>query len=426
MKLKAISYKLVWYTDDMRNLKIAIISFPGNNCEVESIRAIKNAGMEPVYFKWNDSKDKLDGVSGYFIPGGFSYEDRGRAGMVSARDPVMQFVAEEAGQGKVVIGICNGAQVLVESGLIPLDQGLKMSLAWNVVDNKAVGFLNKWVGITPTCKRDRCATSDWEGVMQVPIAHGEGRFTTKDKGVIEELKKNDQIAFSYCDMEGNVSDEAPVCPNGAMFGTAGICNQAGNVIALMPHPERSPYGGVYFESMRRWIEKGTKEKKELKETKDISDIEVNDRVSKDIEIFIDTIIVNNEERTVEQAARRVVPDLKLRQMKYLVLGDKDPKEVLSHLSLFNPNKEIAYIRRGGEMSKWNADEKKEESTQSPLEGDAVLIRRDDPDTGAGYLGKGGESGLCYVLGQISEQDISTNSLLEVFSNRHSSSLERLK
>ncbi len=415
-------------------IKIAVVSFPGNNCEVESIRAIKKAGMEPVYFKWNDSKEKLDGVSGYLIPGGFSYEDRGRAGMVSARDPVMQFVSEEAGNGKVVIGICNGAQVLVESGLIPLDQGLKMSLAWNVVDNKAVGFLNKWVRITPTCKKDRCATSDWEGVMQVPVAHGEGRFTTKDKDVIEELKQNDQIAFSYCDMEGNVSDEAPICPNGAMFGTAGICNQAGNVIALMPHPERSPEGGKYFESMRRWIENKSAtetrtglpcgEPVESRPAED-NEIKIEIRNPNETEIFIDTIIVNNEERTVEQAARRVVPELKLKQMKYLALGDKDPKEVLSHLSLFNPNKEIAYIKRGGEVSKWNADAKKEESTQSPLEGDAVLIRKDDPDTGAGYLGKGGESGICYVLGQITEQDISTNSFLEVLSNRHSSSLERL-
>ncbi|MDP7247102.1 MAG: phosphoribosylformylglycinamidine synthase I [Candidatus Peribacteraceae bacterium] len=407
-------------------MKIAVVSFPGNNCEVESIRAIKNAGMEPVYFKWNDSKEKLSDVSGYFIPGGFSYEDRGRAGMVSARDPVMQFIAKEADKGKVVIGVCNGAQVLVESGLIPLDRGLKMSLAWNVVDGEAVGFLNKWVWITPTCSRDRCATSDWEGVLQLPIAHGEGRFTTKDKDVIEELKKNDQVAFSYCDKDGNVSDEAPICPNGAMFSAAGICNQAGNVIALMPHPERSSEGGVYFESMRRWIEKGTKEIKEKKEIKETSAVEVNDCAFKNLEIFIDTIIVNNEERTVEQAARRVIPNLTLKQLKYLALGDKDPQEVLSHLSLFNPNKEIAYIKRGDEMLKWNADSKKEEETHSPLEGAVVLIRRDDPDTGAGYLGKGGESGICYVLGQIKEQDISSANLLEVFSNRHSSSLERMK
>ncbi|HCI03767.1 TPA: phosphoribosylformylglycinamidine synthase I [Candidatus Peribacteria bacterium] len=406
-------------------IKIAVVSFPGNNCEVESIRAIKNAGMEPVYFKWNDSKEKLSDVSGYFIPGGFSYEDRGRAGMVSARDPVMQFIAEEAGKGKAVIGVCNGAQVLVESGLIPLDQGLKMSLAWNVVDGEAVGFLNKWVWITPTCSRDRSATSDWEGVMQLPIAHGEGRFTTKDKDVIEELKKNDQIAFSYCDKDGNVSDEAPICPNGAMFGTAGICNRSGNVVALMPHPERSPEGGKYFESMKRWLEKDIKGLKEINETKDKLAIEVKDRTSKNLEIFIDTIIVNNEERTVEQAARRVLPNLTLKQLKYLALGDKDPQEVLSHLSLFNPNKEIAYIKRGDEMLKWNADSKKEEGTQSPLEGEVVLIVRDDPDTGAGYLGKGGESGICYVLGQIKEQDMCTNALLEVFSNRHSSSLEML-
>jgi len=407
----------------MNKPRIAIVSFPGNNCEVESIRAIKNADMEPVFFKWNDSTEVLKDIDGYFLVGGFSYEDRGRAGMVSARDPVMQLIAEEAESGKVVIGVCNGAQVLVESGMIPLGNGLQMCLARNVVDNQAAGFLNKWVWITPTCKKDRCAASDWDGVMSVPVAHGEGRFTTKDKDVIKELKKNNQLAFGYCDNDGNVSDQPPVCPNGSMFGAAGICNPEGNVAALMPHPERSPEGGKYFESVRRWIENDQPKKPRARLRRAEGKFKIRKRDSKNVEIFIDTIIVNNEERTVEQAARRVVPNLTLKQLKYFAVGDKDPIEVLSHLSLFNPNKEIAYIKRGEKVKKWNADKKQEEDTASPLEGDAVLIRRDEPDTEAGYLGKGGESGICYVLGKISEQDISSNKLLEVFSNPHASTLE---
>ncbi|MDD5739429.1 MAG: phosphoribosylformylglycinamidine synthase I, partial [Candidatus Peribacteraceae bacterium] len=235
--------------------RIAVLSFPGNNCEVESLRAVKQAGMEAVFFKWNDSKEKLKDIDGYFVPGGFSYEDRGRSGMVAARDPLLAFLHEENERGKAIIGNCNGAQILVESGLIPLDRGLKMSLARNALNNEAVGFINEWVWITPTCKRDRCATADWEGVMHLPIAHGEGRFTTKDKDVWQELKKNDQMAFSYCDASGHVSDDPVVTPNGSEFAIAGLCNPNGNVVALMPHPERTENGKPYFDSMKRWIER---------------------------------------------------------------------------------------------------------------------------------------------------------------------------
>ena len=149
----------------MKIPKIAVLSFPGNNCEVESIRAVRRAGMVPVFFRWNDDTEKLKNVDGYFIPGGFSYEDRGRAGMVAARDPLMDFIRSEAKEGKPVIGNCNGAQILVESGLIPLGDQLQMCLARNVVDGEAVGFLNEGIFIIPTCARNRCATSDWEGVM---------------------------------------------------------------------------------------------------------------------------------------------------------------------------------------------------------------------------------------------------------------------
>ena len=167
----------------MKTPRIAIVSFPGNNCEVESMRAIRNAGMEAVYFRWNDDVSRLKDIDGYFIPGGFSYEDRGRAGMISARDPILEFIKEEAAKGKVVIGNCNGAQVLIESGLVPNAQGLQMSLAHNAVDGEATGFLSEWIWCTPSCAQDRCATSDWTGAMHMPIAHGEGRFTTTDKAL---------------------------------------------------------------------------------------------------------------------------------------------------------------------------------------------------------------------------------------------------
>jgi phosphoribosylformylglycinamidine synthase len=405
--------------------RIAVLSFPGNNCEVESLRAVKEAGMEAVFFKWNDSKEKLKDIDGYFIPGGFSYEDRGRAGMVAARDPLMAFLHEENERGKVIIGNCNGAQVLVESGLIPLDHGLRMSLARNAIRDEAVGFLNEWVWITPTCKRDRCATSDWEGTMHLPIAHGEGRFTTKDKDVWEELKKNGQMAFSYCNEQGKVSDDPAVTPNGSMYAIAGLCNSAGNVVALMPHPERTPNGKPYFESMRGWIE-GRRKAERAEKAEKAERWDVPSRVPRKTEIFVGTIITNNEERTVEQAARRVVSRLKLTQLKYLSPGKASAESILRHLRYFNPNKEWALVRKGSAFFRWDAERKKLVPTErSPLAEAVTLLRRDEPDTGASALGEGSETGICYICRGVAEKELLKREVLEVFANPHASTLERL-
>ena len=407
--------------------RIAVLSFPGNNCEVESLRAVKQAGMEAVFFKWNDSREKLANIDGYFIPGGFSYEDRGRSGMVAARDPLLAFLHEENERGKVIIGNCNGAQILVESGLIPLDHGLRMSLARNALGSEAVGFINEWVWITPTCKRDRCATSDWKGPMHLPIAHGEGRFTTKDKDVWKELKKNDQMAFSYCDAQGHVSADPATTPNGSEFAIAGLCNLAGNVVALMPHPERTENGLPYFVSMKRWIEekRGERAERGMKAER-VERWEIPLRAAKGTEIFIGTIITNNEERTVEQAAHRLVPDLKLTQLKYVAPGKAKAETLLSRLSFFNPNKETALVRRDGSFYRWDiAGKKLVPVQQSPLAGAVTLLRRDEPDTGGAALGQGSETGVCYICRGVVEGALLKREALEVFANPHASTLERL-
>lgn len=407
----------------MKTPMIAIVSFPGNNCEVESLRAIKKAGMNARFFRWNDDLSTLSDVDGYFVPGGFSYEDRGRSGMVAARDSLMQFIAEEAAKGKVVIGNCNGAQILVESGLIPLDAGLRMSLARNALGDQSVGFINEWVWIKPAAGKDRCATSNWNGAMHLPLAHGEGRFVTKDKDVMEELKKNNQIAFVYTDEQGNESTDPDVTPNGSTLGIAGICNPAGNVVALMPHPERTPNGDVYFASMKQWIlQKGMTPSHVSSYSYNWS---VPTRNPQDLEIFIETIITNNEERTVEQAAKRIVSGLQLKQLKFFSSKEKGTAEILSDLSIFNPNKERAYIRRGTSAFKWNAEKKTEEAlSESPLEKGIALLRKEEPDTGATAMGKGGESGVCYVCTGLADTDLNSPQLLEIFANPHASSLER--
>ncbi|MFA6523007.1 MAG: phosphoribosylformylglycinamidine synthase subunit PurQ [Candidatus Peribacteraceae bacterium] len=421
---------------------IAVVSFPGNNCEFESLRAIARSGMTPMFFRWNEDRAKLKDVDGYFLVGGFSYEDRGRSGMVAARDPLMEFIGQEAEAGKVVIGNCNGAQILVESGLIPLDHELQMSLARNVIHTKegfeSPGFMSEWVWIKPGCGKDRCATSDWgetargerSRTMHLPIAHGEGRFITEDADVIAQLKKDRQLAFQYCDAAGNVSEDPAMTPNGSMFALAGVCNPAGNVIALMPHPERTNNGKPYFDSMRVWIEtKGRTARAASKTTPAGKAEPLNVRSAQGIEIFIDTIIVNNEERTVEQTAKKFAPALKLKQWKYLMTKDREPTEILSDLSVFNANKERAYVRRGTKLYRWDATTKCEDpltdAKKREIFSGVSILRRDLPDTGSDSLGRGGESGICYTVTGVSEAGLRTQRLLEVFGNPHASTLEKM-
>lgn len=253
----------------LRKPNIAVILFPGINCEEETLLAVKSAGMNGEIVRWN-SNENLGKYNGYIIPGGFSYEDRIRAGVISAKDAIMLKIKEEAKRGKPVLGICNGAQVLVESGLIPgLKDKVEMALAPNI--NPFVsGYYCTWVYIKNigSCIFNRLYKKN--KVIAMPIAHGEGRFTTIDKSLLKELIKNNQIIFRYCDKNGNVKDEFPINPNGAMYNIAAISNKQGNVMAMMPHPERANFlrqvpfsrvknndaghGRRVFEAMKMYIE----------------------------------------------------------------------------------------------------------------------------------------------------------------------------
>lgn len=222
--------------------KIAVILFPGTNCENETARAIESVGMKADIVRWNTTKD-LSSYDGYVLPGGWSYEDRIRAGIIAAKDSIMNVVKKEANKGKVVLGICNGCQVLVETGIIPgLKDKVEMALAPNI--NPFVsGFYCTWVKIKNSCKRATAfnITMDSEEIMPIPIAHGEGRFATKSKVLMQQLIAGDQLLFRYCDDAGNIADKFPINPNGSLINIAGIVNKKGNVLAMMPHPERATW-----------------------------------------------------------------------------------------------------------------------------------------------------------------------------------------
>jgi len=229
--------------------RVALIQFPGSNCEWETKRAAEAAGISCNIFRWNRDPALLTEYDGYIIGGGFSYQDRVRSGVIAAKEPIVATMFDQVTQqGKPVLGICNGAQVLVEAGLIPgLHPGqVEMALAPNYADpaGRLGDFCCRWVYLKHSCLPGRCAlTSQMEAdyIWPVPIAHAEGRFTTRTEGLIQELRANNQIVFQYCDAEGNIDESREVNPNGAMANIAGLCNPQGNVLAMMPHPERASF-----------------------------------------------------------------------------------------------------------------------------------------------------------------------------------------
>ncbi len=222
--------------------RVGVIQFPGSNCEYETARCIGLCGMEGVVLRWNASSSDLGSCDAFVLPGGFSYQDRVRAGAVAARDSVMQEVARAAEDGKPVLGVCNGAQILVESGLVPgWERGrIEASLAANSTPGRS-GYLSAWVFVRPF---PGSARSPWlcradGSPFPLPIAHAEGRFAFGTDCDRERLDKGGTTALFYCDQEGVEAAAYPENPNGSFRALAGIMDESGAILAMMPHPERA-------------------------------------------------------------------------------------------------------------------------------------------------------------------------------------------
>ncbi len=219
---------------------IAVLVFPGTNCELETARAVTAAGGDAHLVHWHGPSEALLEYHGIVIPGGFSYEDRVRAGAIVARDELMNAVESRAEQGWPVLGICNGAQVLVERGMVPRCglQRVEMALA----PNRVPGFYCGWVDLVVSGSPETCAfTRGMEvgEVVPMPVAHAEGRFVSALPGIETHLLERNHVLFRYCDERGQPTDRFPRNPNGSVAAAAGVRNPQGNVLALMPHPERS-------------------------------------------------------------------------------------------------------------------------------------------------------------------------------------------
>lgn len=222
---------------------VAVMQFPGTNCEHETLRAVDAAGGDGAIVRWNEPAGRLARFAAFVLPGGFAYQDRVRAGSIAAKDAIVEALAGEAERGKPVLGICNGAQILVEAGLVPAIHpgSIEMALAPNRMDGRR-GYYSRLCYLVLTSEPERSPFTfglTRGEVLPMPMAHGEGRFTTRSEEVIEEIRALSLVAFAYCAPDGSAAGGFPRNPNGSLEDAAGLTNPGGNVLALMPHPERA-------------------------------------------------------------------------------------------------------------------------------------------------------------------------------------------
>tara|TARA_B100000427_G_scaffold323474_1_gene327002 strand:+ start:1928 stop:3181 length:1254 start_codon:yes stop_codon:yes gene_type:complete len=332
--------------------KIAIIQFPGSNTERETFMACERTGLTPVEFLWNEPVQELSKFHGYILVGGFSYEDRSRAGVIASLEPIIDKLKLESESGKPILGICNGAQILIESGMVPGLRNYQVGAA--LTDNKriqnnqivGVGYYNTWANLKMGVEPNRCAFTrhmkkdDW---MNIPLAHGEGRFVLP-KPLLKEMIDSQQTVYRYCDNDGNVIDEFPTNPNGSEYSLAGVCNPQGNVMAIMPHPERTPNGDAIFSSMLEYVNEGNPRTNHQLSSKKVP-LEINDyKNNNNTEWIIDMIINDNEASSVQNALTQKGYDVLLsRQTHWEIEIDENIDEILTKIDttgeLYNSNKE---------------------------------------------------------------------------------------
>ena len=331
--------------------KIAIIQFPGSNTELETIAAIERNGMTPISHLWNEPSSNLEQYSGFILVGGFSYEDRSRSGIIASLDPIMNTLKKQALKGKPVLGICNGAQILVESGMVPGNGNFDTMVS--LTENKRVkggqvvgtGYYNTWCYLKSNEKSvsafiDR---SDM-GLLHIPIAHAEGRFMMDSK-LHQAVEKSNLAVYRYCDKGGSIINDFPINPNGSIDNVAALGNVAGNVMAIMPHPERTHGGDSIFRALNSFL--STDEVFSYKALSyDCKKIKVAPfKKSKETtELLISMIIADNEaisvQKCIERLGKTSVPIKKYLHLEIEHEGPLNMESVYETDVLFNPSKEF--------------------------------------------------------------------------------------
>jgi len=207
-------------------LNTAIIQFPGTNCDIDTYRVFNELlDIEPTLI-WHEKTTDLEKYDAIVLPGGFSYGDRLRAGVIAAYSPIIKQLKKLSLKGKPIIGICNGFQILVESGLLP----------GALLTNSNLKFICKWVDLKVETNNLFTNSFQSNSIIRMPIAHNEGRYYVSEEK-LQELERNKQIVLRYSDSEGNTSMDNN--PNGSISNIAAVSNSDGNVLGMMPHPERA-------------------------------------------------------------------------------------------------------------------------------------------------------------------------------------------
>lgn len=206
-------------------MNFGIIVFPGSNCDRDCAHVISEVMGQTAHFIWHQ-ETSVKGMDAIILPGGFSYGDYLRTGAIARFSPIMDAIVEFAGRGGMVLGICNGFQMLLELGLLPGAMLRNRDLSF-ICEDRYIRVENADTPFTNQCKPGQ--------ILRLPIAHAEGNYYTNPV-TLSSLQANAQIVFRYCDRDGKVTSQAN--PNGSLANIAGIRNAAGNVLGLMPHPER--------------------------------------------------------------------------------------------------------------------------------------------------------------------------------------------
>ncbi len=206
-------------------MKFGVVVFPGSNCDHDCYYVLNDVMKVKTDYIWH-KQDEISGYDCIVLPGGFSYGDYLRTGAIARFSPVMKSLIEYAEKGGLVIGICNGFQILLESGLLPGAMLRNESLSF-VCRDVRLNVENSRVPFTSCCKKGE--------ILEIPVAHGEGNYYADEK-TIKMLEDGGRVVFRYCGRDGKASKEAN--PNGSINDIAGICNEKGNVLGMMPHPER--------------------------------------------------------------------------------------------------------------------------------------------------------------------------------------------
>jgi phosphoribosylformylglycinamidine synthase I len=231
-------------------MKFGVIIFPGSNCDYDAYMVIKDVIKQEVKFLWHQVTS-LSNCDCVILPGGFSYGDYLRTGAIARFSSIMKKVMDFARNGGLVVGICNGFQILLEVGLLP----------GAMLRNTSLRFICKFVHIEVENEKTPFTNLCHKGqVLKIPIAHTDGNYFISGDG-LKKLKQNQQIVFRYCDQYGKITPEAN--PNGSLYDIAGVCNEKRNVLGMMPHPERASErilgtedGKHIFQSIVSFFEKG--------------------------------------------------------------------------------------------------------------------------------------------------------------------------